>query len=339
MRPLRRLLLVVPIVGVLYVGGYVFLPYYSVGPGPARDVESLIQVDGAPTYPSEGRFVLTSVVFHQLTGFGVVGAWLDPDRAVVERDRLYPDDEPAEVERERAISQMDQSKIDAISVVLRVLTDYPREHGDGVLVESVVAGCAADGELYPGDVILRVDGRPVDTVRQASRAIGAAPSGATLTFEVTVDGVPQRVRLVREPCGGEPDPLVGVSLVNSFPIDVRISSGDIGGPSAGLMWALGLYDLMTPGDLTGGRTIAGTGAIGVDGTVFPIGGVAEKIAAAEEADADVFLVPRDNAREADAADDVGMELVVVDTFEDALGYLRGEGTVGGETRRSGPGGR
>jgi len=321
---IRRLAILVPVVGVLYLGGYVFLPYYSVGPGPARDVEPLIRVDGATRYPSEGRFVLTSVVFSQLTGFGVIGAWLDPDRAVVKREQVYPSGEPVEVERVRSISQMDQSKLDATYVALRELTDYPKDHGEGVLVEGVVDGCAADGELYPGDLIQRIDGVPVDTVRAASRAIGSAGSGSTLTFNVTVDGEPETVRLVREPCGGAEDPLVGVSLINSFPFDVRISSGAIGGPSAGLMWALGLYDLLTPGDLTGGRTVAGTGVIGTDGAVFPIGGIGEKLAAAADAGADVFLVPKDNLGEARVAGDHGLELVVIATFDDALAYLDGE---------------
>jgi PDZ domain-containing protein len=315
--------------GALVLGGSVFLPYYAIGPGPARDVEPLIRIEGAPRYPSEGRFVLTSVVFSQLTGFGLIGAWLDPDRTVVERERIYPSGEPAEVERQRSISEMDQSKLDAVAAVLRRLTGYPREHGRGVLVESVVPGCAADGVLYPGDLILRIDGREVDTVRRARRLIAAVPSGERLRFDVTVDGEPQTLRLVREPCGGSEDPLVGVSLLNSFPFEVRISSGSIGGPSAGLMWALGLYDLLTPGDLTGGRTIAGTGAIGPDGTVYEIGGVAEKIAAAAHAGAEVFLLPKGNLREAETAGDRGMELVPVESLDDALAYLQGGGTAEG----------
>lgn len=318
---MRRLWFLVPVAGVLFLGGYVFLPYYSLGPGPARDVEPLIRVQDAPTYPSEGRFVLTSVAFRQLTGFGLVSAWLDPDRAVVPRERVYPPGESVEVERERSISQMDQSKLDATYVVMGEITDYPRERGDGVLVESTVPGCAADGELFPGDLILEIDQVPVSSVRDASRAISEAPSGSTLTFDVSVDGEPETVRLLREPCGGGEEPLVGVSLINNFPIDVRITSGGISGPSAGLMWALGLYDLLTPGDLAGGRTIAGTGVIGVDGRIRPIAGIGEKIAAAAEAGASVFLVPRRNLEAARAAGDRGMELISVRSFDEALEVL------------------
>jgi PDZ domain-containing protein len=112
-------------------------------------------------------------------------------------------------------------------------------------------------------------------------------------------------------------------MINSFPFDVQISSGEIGGPSAGLMWALGLYDLLTPGDLTGGQTIAGTGQIALDGTVIPIGGIEEKLTAAADAGATVFLVPQGNMEEARASGGHGLELVPVATFDDARAYLAG----------------
>jgi len=320
-RWIRRAAFLVPLLGILFLSGYAFLPYYSLGPGPARDVEPLIMVSGAARYPSEGRFVLTSIVYRQLTGLGVLSAWLDPDRSVVPRERVYPSGVTVEAERERSISQMDQSKLAATSVVLRELTDYPKERGEGVLVQSVVPRCAADGELFPGDLIHEIDGTPVDSVRQAARAIGEAPSGSAVVFDVTVDGEPETVRLVREPCGGEEDPLVGVSLINNFPIEVQISSAGIGGSSAGMMWALGLFDLLTEGDLAGGRTIAGTGELGLDGTVYPILGVEEKLAAAADAGATVFLVPEGNLEAARAAGDRGMELVPVGSFADALAFL------------------
>ena len=299
----------------------VYLPWYAVAPGPARAVQPLIRFEDRQRYESRGNFVMTSVRFTQLTGMGVLLAWLDPDRAVIARDVLYPGGEDVQREHERAISQMDSSKLDASAVVMKELEGYPRAHGDGVLVEGVVPGCAADGELFPGDRILSIDGTEVDTYAEARRAIRSAASGDTLTFDLSVDGTPETARLVREPCGGKERPLVGISMINSFPFDVTISSGDIGGPSAGLMWALGLYDLLTPGDLTGGRTIAGTGQIAVDGTVIPIDGIQEKIAAAADAGATVFLVPEGNMEAARAGGDHGVRLVPVSSFDDALARL------------------
>lgn len=322
MRFLRRVWLLVPLTAAL-AAVTIYLPYYSIGPGPAKAVQPLIRFDDRPRYESEGSFVLTSVRFDQLTAYGIVVAWLDPGVSVVPRSDLFGPGETAEQERERSISQMDQSKLDAAFVVLDELTDYPEEHGDGVLIESVVEGCAADGELFPGDIVQTIDGTEVEDVGDARRIIRTTPSGAQLTFDVTVDGEPETVSLVREPCGGSERPLVGVSMIERFPFEVRIQSGSIGGPSAGLAWALALYDLLTPGDLTGGRTIASTGQLGIDGTVYPIGGAADKVVAAESAGATVLLLPGSNVEEARSAGESEIELVPVETFGEALAYLQG----------------
>ena len=300
----------------------IWLPYYSIGPGPAREVAPLIRIGGRPVYQSSGRFVMTSVHIGQLTAVGALVAWLDPHRSVVGRQVLYAPGESSQQEQQRAISEMDQSKLDAAYVVLHELEGYPKAHGRGVVVESVVDGCAAAGELYPGDLITAIDGEPIGGLHAASTAIESAPSGSTLSFDVTVDGKPEHVDLVRRPCGGEAKPLVGLRMIPRFPFPISIASGDVGGPSAGLMWAITLYDLLTPGDLTGGRTIAGTGAIGIDGTVYPIGGIQEKIVAAKDAGANVLLVPKGNLAEARGAGIGGIQLVPVGTFDDALAWLR-----------------
>jgi PDZ domain-containing protein len=301
---------------------FVPLPYYSIGPGPAREVAPLIRVKDRPVYNSAGRFVMTSVHVQQLTAAGIVWAWLDPHAVVVKRDVLYARGQTDQEEKRQAISQMDQSKLDASYVVLHELEGYPKDHGAGAVVEGVASGCAADGELFPGDVITAIDGERIDDVKEASSTIEAAPSGTSLAFDVTADGTPQHVDLVRRPCGGEKKPLVGVSMIPRFPFPIQISSGDIGGPSAGLMWAVTLYDLLTPADLTGGDTIAGTGEIGVDGTIYPIGGIAEKIVAAKDAGADVLLVPKGNLAEARAAGVGGIRLVPVGTFDAAIAWLK-----------------
>jgi PDZ domain-containing protein len=322
-RRFSRAWLVVPAAAaVVLVGGTIYLPFYSLGPGPARAVQPLIRFDERTRHESEGNFVLTSVRFNRLTAFGVVDAWLDPVESVVSREELFAPGETEEEERERSISEMDQSKLDAAYVVLEDLTDYPEEHGDGVLIQSVVGGCAADGELYPGDIVTAIDGTAVDTVLEARRVIRAAPAGSGLVFDVMVEGDRESASLVREPCGGEERPLVGVSMIESFPFDVRISSGEIGGPSAGLAWALGLHDLLTPGDLTRGRTIAITGALAIDGTVIPISGIEDKVVGAAKAGASVLILPGGNLSDARAAGWTDVELVPVSRFADALAYLQ-----------------
>ena len=321
MRLSRRWWVLVPICALVYLAATYYLPYYSLGPGPARAVQPLIRYDEGERYESDGAFVLTSVAFRQLTALDLVTAWLDPDLDVVGREVLYPSGESDEAERQRSISQMDQSKLDAAYVVLDELTDYPEDHGDGVLIEGVQPDCAAEGHLFAGDVIRTIDGTPVDSVDEAREVLDALPEDARIRFDVTADGEEERVSLVRGPCGDETRPLLGVSMIEAFPFDVSFSSGGIGGPSAGLAWALGLYDLMTPGDLTGGDTIAVTGAVGPDGTVYPIGGVQEKVSAAASAGAEVLILPRGNLEEARQAGDQDVRLVPVDTFDDALAAL------------------
>ncbi len=317
----RRWWLAVPLLALVYAAGTVYLPYYSLGPGPARAVEPLIRFEERDRFESSGTFVLTSVAFRQLTPLGMIRAWLDGDLDVVGREVLYPDGQSEEQERQRSISQMDQSKLDAAYVVLEELVGYPERHGEGVLIEGVVPGCAAEGELFVGDVIEAIDGTAVSDVRDARRALEEIGPGERIRFDLDVDGQDETVTLVRGPCADGDEPLIGVSMIEAFPFDVTIASGGIGGPSAGLAWALGLYDLMTPGDLTGGATIAVTGALGADGTVYPIGGVEEKVAAAASAGAEVLIVPRDNLAEAQAADGDDVRLIPVATFDDAIDRL------------------
>ena len=320
---LRRAAFLVPQLAAGIALGTIPLPYYAFGPGPARDVVPLIQVSGAERDPSTGSLLLTAVSVRQVTGLELLVGWLDPDVEIDPAGDVVPAGTTFEQERERAISQMDASKLDAAAAALRLLTEYPRDHGDGVLVRAVVPGCAAEGQLFPGDRIVAIDGESVTTVRDVARVLDGRPSGDAIDFDVRVDGEPESARLVREPCGGSADPIVGVSLLNAFPIGITIASGGIGGPSAGLMFALGICELLGDDDLAAGRTVAGTGEIAADGRVYPIGGVAQKIAAAEAAGATVFLVPRDNLTEARATG-TDLRLIVVDDLAGAVAALAGQ---------------
>ncbi|MGH2679812.1 MAG: YlbL family protein [Actinomycetota bacterium] len=317
LRPAGFALLVV----VAFAVGWIRLPYFSLGPGPAREVAPLIQVDGATTYGSSGRLVMMTVRYDKLTALGTLVTWIDPDRSVVQEGVVYPPGLSRTEEAERAISQMDQSKIDAAAVVLAELTEYPRSHGPGALVESVGPGCPADDRLFPGDLIVRIDDEQVDSPDEASRLIDAVPIDDPVAFRVEADGKVHDVRVTRGTCSGLDEPLIGIVLVESFPFEIVIESAEVGGPSAGLMWAVGLYDLLTPGDLTRGRTIAGTGTIDLEGSVGPIGGIVDKVVAARDVDADILLVPRDNLREIRDVDTGDLRLIPVSTFDEAVEAL------------------
>jgi Lon-like protease len=319
-RFLRLAPLVLLLVAVL-VASWVPLPYYAVGPGPAREVEPLIHVDGPTVYASAGKLVMTTVSFRQTTGVQAFLAWLDPNRSVVAQDVLYPSGETQAQEQQRSLSQMDTSKIDAASVVLRQTGGYPKQHGPGALIEGVAPGCPAEGRLFAGDLVTAIDGTSVRSVSGAQKLLDAIPTNAEATFHVRAAGQTHDIRVTRRSCVGGHAPLFGISMIANFPYRVRIESGDIGGPSAGLMWALGMYDLLTPGDLTGGKVIAGTGTIDLQGKVGPIGGIGDKVVAAQSVGADVFLVPKGNLKGAQAASDGSMRIVSVASFQDALSAI------------------
>jgi len=302
------------------------LPYFSEGPGPAHNVVPLIKVEEHRTYPTSDRILLTTVSFSgdRLTPLGLVRAWLDPKEDIVpEHDYLSPG-ETLQQESELQGYAMDQSQLDATVVVLTEVAGYPKNHGAGALIEGTLEGCDAFGKLFPGNVVTSVDGQPVPDGHAASRLIDAVPTGEPIWFEAQAGEKSVTVELVRKPCGPRDENLVGVSLTNNFPFEVSMSSGGVGGPSAGLMFGLGLYDLLTPGDLTGGAVVAGTGELWPDGTVHPIGGVQKKIYGAKAAGAETFLVPTDNSEEAKRAGVGGIRLVPVSSFEEALAALRGD---------------
>jgi PDZ domain-containing protein len=315
----------------IVAAGWLRLPYYGIGPGPAREIAPLIRFDGPQRFESGGELVMTTVRWQQLTPISAVRVWLDDAWEAVPSDELFPPGLDRQQEEQRAISQMDRSKLDAAYVVLQRLTDYPDEHGEGALVENTFAPCPADGALFPGDLITAIDGETVISRDEASELIDAAEPGRSLVFRVEVDDEVHDVELSRERCvEGERRAFVGVSLLDAFPFDIAISSGEVGGPSAGLMWAIGLYDLLTPGDLTGGTRVAGTGTIDLEGNVGPIGGIRDKAIAAQRAGADLFLVPTDNMAELEDLDLGEMRLVEAATFDDAVEALRQAGGIADE---------
>jgi len=318
-----------PILVLLLALWAIRLPYFVLEPGPAQEVEPLIHVSGHPTYQSQGHLLLTDVEFYQPNAYEAVGAWVNPHDHVVRQDELLPPGQSQGQYIRQGLSQMDTSKIDATVVALTAEAGYPKKHGPGALIENVLPDAPATNRLFAGDLVTHVNGQVVDSVAQVSAAIKAAGYDGTVTFTVEAGG---RVRTVKvspahvryEIAPGRfrtiPGPAIGVTMVANFPFGVTISSQGIGGPSAGLMWSLGITDEITPGDLTGGRTIAGTGEIAVNGQVLPIGGVQQKVVAAEAAHATVFFVPVANADDA-AAVAQGIKLVPVKTYSDALDWL------------------
>ncbi len=317
-------------IGLLVVVAWpIKLPYYAMSPGPVESVADLVTIKDVPRYDSQGTFYLLTV---SLRGEVNPFEWFEA-RYVDKKVDLIPSDviRPPGVTQEevtRTNQQAMNNSIDsAIYVALNRLGYQVSFKGDGVRITSVVDGVPAVGVLQPGDIITTIQGQPVQTVDEASARIKEFAVGDVITLEGTRDGEPLTADVQLVPHPDVPGAaMVGVTLetVNlslDMPIDVSVDPGNIGGPSAGLEFTLTVLDLLTPGDLTKGHVIAGTGTMSFDETVGAIGGIRQKVYGARSVGAEVIFVPRDNYADALTATDGQIVVVPVDTLQDALDYL------------------
>ena len=284
----------------------------------SQDGTEVIRVSGAPETTSAGQLRLTTVSVRPETDLlSAIWAWFDDEEAVVPRELIYPPDRSEQQVQEQNAQEWKQSQTSAETVALREL-GYP------VLtyVRKVTAGGAADGLLRADDVITSVDGTEVTRPAQLTELIRAKPAGTTLTIGYQRDGKAGSARVTTKP-GDDDTPRIGVEIDTKQPnpYDIEIDLDKIGGPSAGLMFTLGIIDKLTPADLTGGKVIAGTGTIDDDGNVGPIGGIPQKLVGAKAAGAELFLVPKDNCAEALRNAVPGLTMAEVATVDDGLAAL------------------
>ncbi len=305
------------------------VPYVALTPGPTLNTlgtlsgKPLIQVKGHRIYPTTGNLNMVTVSFLGGPGtdfniFAALRSWLSPHDAVVPSSEIFtPGDTPQQVAQVDT-EEMASSQQTATAAALCQLKIGFRTIDT---VQSTIKGMPAAGVLRPGDVITAVDGTPVTCRSDAGALVKERKAGAPVQLTILRHGRTIPVRLTTADVQGEPE--IGVYLVESFvfPFSVSISVGDIGGPSAGLMFALGLIDKITPDNLTGGRFIAGTGEIEADGTVDPIGGIQQKMAGARAAGATVFLTPAANCPDTAGAVPAGMRLIKVSSLAGAMAAL------------------
>jgi len=309
------------------VGAYVEIPYYTLGPGPARNVAQLIHVEGERTYGSDGVFFLTTVAVSSrpVTLFEALVGWVDPAISLVKRDVIVRPGLSDDQQDQFNLLDMEESKYAAIISALSAV-GLAEEPIPGARVVAVAAGFPAANVLRPGDLITQANGVRVTNVVDLVKQIIAKPAGATLTMRVVRGNDTLNLSLVtgRSPVASdEGRPVVGAALAPAFrlPLDVTVDSENIGGPSAGLAFALTIADALVPEDLTRGHHVAVTGTIDLEGHVGPVGGVEFKVRAAEREGADIFLVPKDEVREAtDAASHV--RVIGVATLQEAFAALR-----------------
>lgn len=308
------------------------VPFIVLSPGPTfntiGEVEGipLVEISETTTYPVTGSLDMTTIREEgeprsPLTVFGALAAWVDPDRAVLPRELLYGDDETTEEVQQRNAVLFSTSQSNAIAAAMNAL-DRPLI--EDVVVTAVVEGTPAFGVLDAGEVITAVDGEVISAPADVVAAVRAQPVGATLAFTVVRDGEETTVDVVSADKPDEPGvPYVGITVGINYRAEFPIVFGldDIGGPSAGMMFALAIVDKLTPDNLAGGGHVAGTGTIDPAGEVGAIGGIRQKLAGARGAGATLFLMPEVHCEEAAGHVPDGLAVVPVATLQDALDAL------------------
>lgn len=314
------------------LGVSVRLPSYTISPGTSRATQPLIMVEGASTYDNRGAVDFLTVSLRQSTPLEVFAAWLNPSIDVKSEREIRGDQTPSENQKLN-LQMMSESKDAAQYVALSRLGYDIAVNGTGAVVVTVQEGSPAFGVLQPGDVVTKVNDIAVELSSDLVRAISTNAPGAVATLEVTPgDGGPAGP--VEVTLAARPDDAarayLGVStftkdLSFDYPIEVGIDSGRVGGPSAGLAFTLGILDVLNPESISGGRKIATTGTMSLDGSVGPVGGVHQKVIAARRAGVELMLVPSSEVDEARRYGG-GMRIEPVDTIDDALAVLA---TIGG----------
>lgn len=308
---------------ILLGAAQVSLPYYAFAPGDARQVNDLISVPKDRRFPAKGEVLLSTVSLRRVNALEAFIGWLDDDTDVVHEDAVLGTT-PRSQFTEQNVEDMRNSKQTAAVVALRRLGYTVAETGKGALIQDVGADTPAAGHLAQGDVVVGIDGSPVALAGDAIAGLKARQPGDTVRLDVQdAKGVARVEEIV---LGARPDGAggyLGVVLRTKeqkfdFPFDVVIDSGRIGGPSAGLAFTLGVIDSLTVGELTGGRKVAATGTIELNGEVGDVGAVTQKTAAVRAAGADVFLVPPGEYEEAKDHAGPKLKIVKVATLDDAL---------------------
>jgi PDZ domain-containing protein len=333
--PRRSLTLLIAGLATLVAVGVsvlVSVPYVILMPGPTLNTlgrdssgKPLITISGHRTYPTSGNLNMVTVSYQgnppPRTGvniFQALRAWLDPSEAVVPATEIFPAGQSAQQTQQQDTAQMAGSQEQATAAALSALHI---QYQTTVSILSVDKGLPAYGLLKAGDVIKSVNGSPVTGATSLTTLITSHPAGTVLQLVVQRGSQMVPVSVATKELSGRPVIGVAVQEGYKFPFAVTISVGDIGGPSAGMMFALGIIDKLTPMNLTGGKFIAGTGEITASGQVEPIGGIQQKMVGARDAGATIFLTPAANCPDTAGAIPAGLRLVKVGTLSQAISDL------------------
>lgn len=326
---------------LILVGSVIKLPLLILSPGPTYntigevDGQPMIVITGTQTYPTEGALDMTTVSERGGTSGGVhlgeaLVAWVAPAGTVVPRESIYGPDVDGEKISQRNDQLFATSQSDAVAAAMKEL-GIPTE--ETVVVTQVSGGSPADGIVEAGDTIVAVNGQPVSAPAEVGEEVRSGEVGDTVTLDVLRagedGGQPQELTLevvteanpaaAAEDPSADPVPYLGilVGTVHEAPFPITFSLDNVGGPSAGMMFSLAIVDMLTPGPLTGGSHVAGTGTIDPEGVVGPIGGITQKLKGAKRAGATLFLAPKDNCDAVAGNEPAGLTVVPVGTLGEA----------------------
>jgi PDZ domain-containing protein len=306
------------------------VPYVILTPGPTLNTlgtdstgQPLLKITGHATYPTTGHLNLVTISYSGGPGshvslFSALRGWLSSANAVVPETELFPPGQSVQQTQTQDVAEMASSQQLATAAALTYLHIPYQTY---VEVVATVPGSPASKSLAKGDVIKAVDGRPVTDTSSLTSMITAHPPGTVMLLTVLRSGKTVTVAVASKDSAGTPVIGVNAQLEYTFPVNVQISVEGIGGPSAGMMFALGIIDKLSTDNLAGGKFIAGTGVITAAGQVQPIGGIQQKMVGARDAGATVFLAPAGNCSSTVGAVPAGLSVVRVSTLSQAVSDL------------------
>lgn len=337
-------LLLAAIAGTVVIG-LLPAPFVVERPGPVYDTLGTVSIDGNdvplidipdsnatgdaaefPTYPTDGSLDMLTVYLdgsreNPQAWLQVALAWFDKTRGVLPIDAVYPAGVTEEQSDQESTIDMQNSQSSAVAAAF---SELGIAYTTTVVAAGVADGQPADGVLEAGDEILSVDGEAVTTPDELREAIAANGTGAALSLKISRDGTTSTVSITPQPSPDDPDTaVIGIftGANYDFPLDVTVTLDNVGGPSAGMIFALAIYDKLTPGALTGGARVAGTGTIAADGTVGSIGGIRQKLYGARDAGATYFLAPQSNCDEVVGYVPSGLTVFSTGSLDDSIAIL------------------
>lgn len=299
------------------------VPYAAQGPGPTFntlgevDGQSVVEIEGEETDETAGHLNMTTVsVRTNMTLAQALGRWLLTDDSLIPIEQILPPDVSEEEMQENNEQAFVSSEASATVAAMNHLGRPTL-----VAVHDTVSDSAAQGVIEPEDIITAVDGTAVDKPGTVQEIVRAKAPGDSIELDIK-RGEEERTETIT--LGEHPEdpsvPLLGITMTSEPAEDVSVNYNlnDIGGPSAGMIFSLAVIDKLTPGELNGGKFVAGTGTISEDGTVGSVGGVEHKVVAAHEAGAELFLAPADNCADALSSETGDMVIASVENLDDAV---------------------